>query len=81
MSASTETRVPEPAKRKTSGWSQSLHDWVTTVDHKRLGILYISAGFFFLVIGFNSFLRFRFFLLVISMKTCSFLLSRVMGLF
>jgi len=29
----------------------TLHDWVTTVDHKRLGILYIVYALFFLVIG------------------------------
>jgi cytochrome c oxidase subunit 1 len=28
-----------------------LHDWVTTVDHKRLGILYILYALVFLVIG------------------------------
>jgi cytochrome c oxidase subunit I len=28
-----------------------LHDWVVTVDHKRLGILYILYALFFLVIG------------------------------
>ena len=28
-----------------------LHEWVTTVDHKRLGILYIGYGLVFLVIG------------------------------
>jgi len=28
-----------------------LHEWVTTVDHKRLGILYISYALVFLVIG------------------------------
>ncbi|HSY64296.1 MAG TPA: cytochrome c oxidase subunit I [Terriglobales bacterium] len=28
-----------------------LHDWVTTVDHKRLGILYILYSLVFLVIG------------------------------
>lgn len=28
-----------------------LHDWVTTVDHKRLGIMYILYALFFLVIG------------------------------
>src|SRR5215831_17741864 len=28
-----------------------LHEWVTTVDHKRLGILYILFALFFLVIG------------------------------
>src|SRR5438309_7513297 len=28
-----------------------LHEWVTTVDHKRLGILYILYALMFLVIG------------------------------
>jgi cytochrome c oxidase subunit 1 len=28
-----------------------LHAWVTTVDHKRLGILYVAYGLLFLVIG------------------------------
>src|SRR5580765_4162566 len=32
-------------------WVQTLHEWVTTVDHKRLGILYILYALFFLVIG------------------------------
>src|SRR5580698_4467227 len=30
---------------------QKLHDWVTTVDHKRLGLLYIFFGLTFLVVG------------------------------
>ena len=29
----------------------SLHDWVVTVDHKRLGIMYVISGLVFLVIG------------------------------
>src|SRR6202521_1602797 len=28
-----------------------LHEWVTTVDHKRLGILYILYALFFLVVA------------------------------
>ena len=28
-----------------------LHEWVTTVDHKRLGILYIVYALIFLVVG------------------------------
>src|SRR6202051_2766062 len=28
-----------------------LHDWVVTVDHKKLGILYILYGLVFLIIG------------------------------
>src|SRR3984885_7644853 len=30
---------------------ERLHDWVVTVDHKKLGILYIIYALFFLVIG------------------------------
>src|SRR3984957_8258302 len=29
----------------------ALHEWVTTVDHKRLGVLYIVYALIFLVIG------------------------------
>src|ERR1700722_9080630 len=32
-------------------WVQTLHEWVVTVDHKRLGVLYILYAVFFLVIG------------------------------
>src|SRR5690348_3074481 len=32
-------------------WVETLHDWLTTVDHKRLGILYIVYALLFLVIG------------------------------
>src|SRR5215510_7869593 len=32
-------------------WVQVLHEWVTTVDHKRLGILYILYALAFLVIA------------------------------
>src|SRR5437016_1804800 len=28
-----------------------LHEWITTVDHKRLGILYIAYALLFLVVG------------------------------
>jgi cytochrome c oxidase subunit I len=33
------------------GISDRLHDWAITVDHKRLGILYILYALLFLVIG------------------------------
>src|ERR1700741_1338243 len=32
-------------------WVQTLHEWVISVDHKRLGILYILYALFFLVVG------------------------------
>jgi len=30
---------------------QVLHDWIATVDHKRLGLMYFTYGILFLVIG------------------------------
>jgi cytochrome c oxidase subunit 1 len=41
-------RAAETADRP---WAETLHDWVTTVDHKRLGILYILFALLFLLIG------------------------------
>src|SRR5580658_4150511 len=32
-------------------WTAVLHEWVTTVDHKRLGILYILYALSYLVIA------------------------------
>src|ERR1700760_4801599 len=32
-------------------WVETLHGWVTTVDHKRLGILYILYALLFLVVA------------------------------
>src|ERR1700721_254156 len=32
-------------------WVETLHEWGPTVDHKRLGVLYILYALFFLVIG------------------------------
>ena len=32
-------------------WCSRLHGWVTTVDHKRLGIMYILYALVFLVVG------------------------------
>lgn len=39
----------EPPNERS--WTGVLHEWVTTVDHKRLGILYIGAGLIFFLIG------------------------------
>src|ERR1700730_14727251 len=40
--------VHEPA---APPWTAVLHDWVTTVDHKKIGILYVLMAVVFLVIG------------------------------
>src|SRR3984885_7485753 len=36
---------------ETRPWVDELHRWVTTVEHKKLGILYIVSALLFLVIG------------------------------
>jgi cytochrome c oxidase subunit 1 len=41
----------EPSAATRRPIVEALHEWVTTVDHKRLGILYILYALFFLVIG------------------------------
>src|SRR5262249_15983814 len=32
-------------------WTERLHSWVTTVDHKRIGIMYVLYALTFLVVG------------------------------
>src|SRR5579863_3108395 len=32
-------------------WTETLHEWVTTVDHKKLGIMYIAYAFIYLVVA------------------------------
>ena len=33
------------------GWTALLHDWVTTVDHKKIGLMYVVMAIVYLVIG------------------------------
>jgi len=40
-----------PERESTSSLVEWLHEWVVTVDHKRLGILYILYATFFLLVG------------------------------
>jgi cytochrome c oxidase subunit I len=42
--------LPEPGTEGRS-WVEGLHEWVTTVDHKRIGILYIVYGLLFIVVA------------------------------
>ena len=46
---------PQSTKTETNtapaGVLSRVHEWVTTVDHKRLGIMYIMAGLLFFMIG------------------------------
>src|SRR5579863_3645448 len=32
-------------------WTETVHEWVTTVDHKKIGILYIVYALFYLVVA------------------------------
>src|SRR5262245_733124 len=42
----------EPVSRPTAPpWTAVLHDWTTTVDHKKIGIMYVLMAVVFLVIG------------------------------
>ena len=40
-----------PRRRSTAQMLEWLHGWVVTVDHKRLGILYMVYGIFFLLVA------------------------------
>jgi cytochrome c oxidase subunit I len=46
--------VAEAAQRTQAAprsWTAVLHEWVVTVDHKRLGIMYVTSGIVFLVVA------------------------------
>ncbi len=46
--------IPKSIRATSShgaGLLEQLHSWVVTVDHKKLGILYIVYGLFFLIVG------------------------------
>ena len=47
----SETLALNVAAPGSQSISDRLHDWAITVDHKRLGILYILYALVFLVIG------------------------------
>src|SRR3984893_16863538 len=44
--------TPESVTRPAAPpWTAVLHDWVTTVDHKKIGIMYVLMALIFLVVG------------------------------
>jgi cytochrome c oxidase subunit 1 len=43
--------VAEPVVLDRPAWTARLHEWVTTVDHKRIGIMYVLMAVVFLVIA------------------------------
>ena len=48
MGATTATAIPAPA---TAPAKTGITSWITTVDHKRIGILYFWTAFFFFLVG------------------------------
>ena len=40
----------EPALSRPP-WTGVLHDWVTTVDHKKIGVMYVLVAIVFLLVG------------------------------
>jgi len=40
-----------PPRAREHTWLETVHEWVTTVDHKKLGILYVVYALFFLLVG------------------------------
>ncbi len=58
MAIVTEPRPPltppeEPVRllRRPTGYTKGVWSWITTVDHKKIGILYVATAFLFFLIG------------------------------
>jgi cytochrome c oxidase subunit 1 len=49
--AMQQTILPARAAKQEPGWLDVLQAWVTTVDHKRIGVMYVLYALVFLVIG------------------------------
>ena len=49
------TKIIEPKKQRNifsrPSSEEGVWSWITTVDHKRIGIMYGYAAFFFLLVG------------------------------
>jgi cytochrome c oxidase subunit 1 len=43
--------VMEEIRPETRPWTAVLHDWVSTVDHKKIGLMYVLMAVFFLVVA------------------------------
>ena len=48
MQGALDTTIPA---RPRSQYLETVHDWVTTTDHKKIGIMYISLALFFLLVA------------------------------
>ena len=51
--SSNSITIPDSLSGTREGrtWLETLHEWVITVDHKKLGLMYIGTALFFLVLG------------------------------
>jgi cytochrome c oxidase subunit 1 len=50
-SISISDSVVSPQPSESRSLSETLHSWIITVDHKKLGLMYIGLALFFLVLG------------------------------
>ena len=51
MAAVVEHEPQMEPRAERPPWTAVLHDWITTVDHKKIGLMYILMAVFFLVVG------------------------------
>ena len=55
MAASTQAEVPQIQRARVPSFWNAVWSWLTTVDAKRIGILYgVSAFIFFLIAGIEA---------------------------
>ena len=45
------TAEAEDEKKERGYWNSGISDWLTTVDHKKIGIMYFVASFIFFLLG------------------------------
>ena len=50
MAVVEETRA-QVHERAGPPWTAVLHEWVTTVDHKKIGLMYILMAVVYLLVG------------------------------
>jgi cytochrome c oxidase subunit 1 len=51
MTVATEMEEQGASHQEAKGPAKGLWSWMTTVDHKRIGIMYFVVSFFFLLVG------------------------------
>src|SRR5690606_3491050 len=51
MSTHAVKRTSVSLQQQKPGFGSVLWEWLTTVDHKKIGIMYLAAGGFFFILG------------------------------